>query len=39
MAETKLKETISKIDPSKNPVYILLTADDYKKYRAVWKLP
>ena len=39
MHETKLKEMISKIDPSKNPIYILLTAGDYKKYRASWKLP
>jgi L,D-peptidoglycan transpeptidase YkuD (ErfK/YbiS/YcfS/YnhG family) len=39
MHEAKLKEVISKIDPSKNPVYILLTANDYKKYRASWKLP
>jgi len=39
MHETKLKELISKIDPNKNPVYILLTASDYKKYRTSWKLP
>jgi L,D-peptidoglycan transpeptidase YkuD (ErfK/YbiS/YcfS/YnhG family) len=39
MHEAQLKEMISKIDPSKNPVYILLTANDYKKYRASWKLP
>ncbi|MEZ7956776.1 MAG: hypothetical protein QMC23_07255 [Rubritalea sp.] len=39
MPETQLKTMISKIDPSKNPVYVLLTADDSKKYRATWKLP
>ncbi len=39
MDEMKLKETISKIDPSKKPVYVLLSADDYKKYRVSWKLP
>ncbi|MGJ8654982.1 MAG: L,D-transpeptidase family protein [Akkermansiaceae bacterium] len=39
MHETQLKSLISKIDPNKNPVYVLLTAADYKKYRASWKLP
>jgi L,D-peptidoglycan transpeptidase YkuD (ErfK/YbiS/YcfS/YnhG family) len=39
MAEKKLKEIISKIDPSKNPVYVLLSVEDYKKYRVSWKLP
>jgi L,D-peptidoglycan transpeptidase YkuD (ErfK/YbiS/YcfS/YnhG family) len=39
MHEVQLKELISKIDPNKNPVYILLSSADYKKYRANWKLP
>ncbi len=39
MNEAKLKELIAKIDPSKNPIYILLSAADYKTYRASWKLP
>ena len=39
MSEIKLKEIISKIDPDKNPIYVLLTENDYKKYRASWKLP
>jgi hypothetical protein len=39
MPEANLKELISKIDPNKHPVYILLTSDDYKKYKASWKLP
>lgn len=39
MDEVKLKEMISKIDPSKKPIYILLSSADYKKYKASWKLP
>ena len=39
MHEVQLKDLISKIDPSKNPTYVLLSAADYKKYRASWKLP
>ncbi len=39
MHTAQLSAMISKIDPNKNPVYVLLTANDYKKYRAVWKLP
>jgi len=39
MSETQLKAMIAKINPAKNPVYILLTASDYQKYRASWKLP
>ncbi len=39
MPEEQLKNMISKIDPSKKPVYVLLTAADYKKFRAAWKLP
>lgn len=39
MQEEHLKELISKIDPSKNPIYVLLSAEDYKKYRSSWKLP
>lgn len=39
MKADQLQTMISKIDPDKNPVYILLTSDDYKKYRTAWKLP
>lgn len=39
MAPDKLKRMISLIDPKKNPAYILLTSEDYKKYRSAWKLP
>ncbi len=34
-----LKNLISKTDPNKKPVYVLLTSADYKKYKATWKLP
>ncbi len=39
MDPTKLKQLIAQIDPSKAPVYLLLTNADYTKYRAAWKLP
>ena len=34
-----LSSMISKVDPSKNPVYVLLPRAEYMKYRRQWKLP
>ncbi len=39
MAQPKLEWMISKIDPTRRPLYILLTQADYEKYRNAWKLP
>jgi L,D-peptidoglycan transpeptidase YkuD (ErfK/YbiS/YcfS/YnhG family) len=39
MDETKLRELIARIDPSRNPIYILLPAAEYTKFRKAWKLP
>lgn len=39
MPEDKLKDLIAKVDPSKNPVFILLTRDEYVKRRSEWQLP
>lgn len=39
MEMPKLQWLISKIDPSRNPVYVLLPQADYDARRAVWKLP
>ncbi len=39
MAPDKLKSLIAKIDPAKNPVYVLLTKAEYQRLRAVWRLP
>ncbi|MGJ8677529.1 MAG: L,D-transpeptidase family protein [Akkermansiaceae bacterium] len=39
MPEDQLKKLIAQIDPSKNPVYILLPQSEYKQYRSAWKLP
>jgi len=39
MDPTKLKSLISKIDPAKKPVYVLLTQAEYQRLRAVWNLP
>jgi hypothetical protein len=39
MSEAHLKELIARIDPSKNPLYILLPRAEYESYRKRWKLP
>lgn len=39
MHETKLKQLIATIDPTKNPVYVLLPADVYQSVRSHWRLP
>ncbi|MFC5049810.1 L,D-transpeptidase [Rubritalea spongiae] len=39
LPEPQLRELISKIDPSKNPLYLLLPQAEYMKFRAEWKLP
>ncbi|MGJ8672574.1 L,D-transpeptidase family protein [Rubritalea sp.] len=39
LPEANLRDLISKIDPSKNPLYLLLPQAEYVKLRAEWKLP
>lgn len=39
MAESSLRKIVAWIDPTKNPVSILLPVQDYKKNRKPWKLP
>ena len=39
MAESNLKNLISKVDPAKHPVYVLLPKAEYNKYRSAWNLP
>jgi len=39
MSPKKLRSMISQIDPTKNPVYILLPRKEYNAKRATWKLP
>ncbi|MFZ9941462.1 MAG: L,D-transpeptidase family protein [Luteolibacter sp.] len=39
MDEEKLRELIARIDPTRNPIYILLPALEYGKLRERWKLP
>lgn len=39
MEKPKLQWLISKIDPTKRPLYVLLPEAEYAKYRAEWKLP
>jgi len=39
MDETKLRWLISKIDPTRRPLYVLLPKAEYSRYKSVWKLP
>jgi L,D-peptidoglycan transpeptidase YkuD (ErfK/YbiS/YcfS/YnhG family) len=39
MDEKNLRELIARIDPSRRPLYVLLTKPDYEKLRHSWKLP
>ncbi len=39
MDEAKLRSLISRIDPTRRPLYVLLPKAEYEKYRADWKLP
>lgn len=39
MDKSKLQWVISRIDPARNPLYVLLPAKEYQEYRGKWKLP
>lgn len=39
MHETHLKQLIARIQPAKNPVYILLPKAEYQQLKQSWKLP
>ena len=39
MEERNLKKLVAWVDPTKQPVYILLPLNDYKAKRTAWKLP
>ena len=39
MEKSRLQWVISRIDPARNPLYVLLPSADYQKYRADWRLP
>jgi L,D-peptidoglycan transpeptidase YkuD (ErfK/YbiS/YcfS/YnhG family) len=39
MEKSKLQWLISKIDPTRRPLYVLLPEAEYAKYRTAWKLP
>jgi L,D-peptidoglycan transpeptidase YkuD (ErfK/YbiS/YcfS/YnhG family) len=39
MEKSKLQWVISRIDPARNPVYVLLPSSEYQKYQNDWKLP
>ncbi len=39
MEETRLRALVAGIDPTKQPLYIILPVSDYQKYRAEWRLP
>jgi len=39
MSEENLRSLIAKIDPEKDPVFVLLPLSEYERLRAAWKLP
>jgi L,D-peptidoglycan transpeptidase YkuD (ErfK/YbiS/YcfS/YnhG family) len=39
MEKSKLQWVIARIDPARNPLYVLLPMADYQKYKSKWKLP
>ena len=39
MEKPKLQSLVSQIEPARHPLYVLLPAAEYQKYRAAWKLP
>jgi len=39
MAEAMLKQLIARIDPNKNPVYVLLPESEYQRLQKTWRLP
>lgn len=39
MHEAMLKQLIARIDPAKNPAYVLLPETEYQGLRKAWKLP
>jgi len=39
MSEPNLRNLIAAINPSKNPLYVLLPATEYERVRREWKLP
>lgn len=39
MEETSLRTLISRLDPARAPLYILLPRKEYETYRSSWKLP
>lgn len=39
MSESKLREMLSRLDVSKNPVYVILPKAEYAKYSSLWNLP
>ncbi|MCX6878565.1 MAG: L,D-transpeptidase family protein [Verrucomicrobia bacterium] len=39
MAEGKMRDLIARLDPTRQPVYVLLPKAEYAKHRTEWKLP
>jgi len=39
MSEPSLRALIAALDPSKNPLFVVLPDDEYARLRAAWKLP
>jgi L,D-peptidoglycan transpeptidase YkuD (ErfK/YbiS/YcfS/YnhG family) len=39
MEEARLRALIASIDPTQQPLYVILPAAEYQQFRAAWKLP
>jgi L,D-peptidoglycan transpeptidase YkuD (ErfK/YbiS/YcfS/YnhG family) len=39
LSEQNLRSLIAAIDPAKNPVYVLLPEEEYRRVAREWKLP
>jgi hypothetical protein len=39
MSEQNLRSLIAGINPSKNPLYVILPKAEYERLRSAWKLP
>lgn len=39
MDEARLRQLVASIDPTAEPLYVILPAAEYQRYRAAWKLP
>jgi len=39
MSQKSLRNLVASIDPTKQPLYVILPQQEYQRYRKQWKLP